>query len=107
MNPEVITIAIIGAAFGGGGLSQLTTWLLAKRTRSGHVETSEAAEVWTEGRKIREELRTELIDLRGSVDQLRAENTSLRIENGKLAHNVDLLRSEIQSLKSKLGEAVA
>lgn len=98
--------AVIAAALGALG-----TWAAVRRQRSGSVETSEAQDLWTESKAIREELRNELTALRtrlADAEVKLAETLQKLAEtNMKLvtAHNqaVDL-REEVLELRRLCGQ---
>jgi predicted nuclease with TOPRIM domain len=56
------------------------TYLTVRRQRSGRIQTTEAADLWSESTKLRQELRAELEGLRERVRELEVENTELRVQ---------------------------
>lgn len=70
-------------------VSGFSAYLLGRRRASGHVETSEAADLWRASEEIRQELRDEVVTLRKRVEELQAENRDLR--------------AELDSMKEELG----
>jgi len=61
-------------------VTQLGIWLIARRAKSGRIDTSEAATLWAESQAIRTELREELAELRRENENLRRENADLKME---------------------------
>lgn len=45
----------------------LVTWVVARRGRSGRIDTSEAADLWAESQAMRQELRDEVSRLRADL----------------------------------------
>lgn len=64
----------------GTALTQLVIWLVARRSKSGRIDTSEAATLWAESQAIRGELRAEVAELRKENEVLRRENADLKAE---------------------------
>lgn len=60
------------------------TYLVAVRKTSGRVDTTEAAILWKEAEAMRQELRTEVIDLREQLKEARSEISILRDRVGEL-----------------------
>ena len=60
LNPFLDSLAVVLVAV----VSGFVTWMIARRTKSGHIDTSEAATLWTEGTMMRKELRDQVTLLR-------------------------------------------
>lgn len=61
-------------------VSGFSAYLLGRRRASGHVETSEAADLWRASEEIRQELRDEVVALRSRVEELQTKNRELQAE---------------------------
>jgi chromosome segregation ATPase len=108
----VIVVALIGP---------LVTYLIAARKFSGKIGSSDAAELWTESRSIRDwsaariaELNQLVGRLEGRVGVVESQNAGLSHENEALAEQVrDLtdtitqLRAEIVALTAELKQSRA
>jgi uncharacterized coiled-coil DUF342 family protein len=101
--------AVLAAALGAVG-----TWAAVRRQRSGSVETSEAADLWTESKAIREELRKEANALRTRLAEAEVKLadtlTKLAETNMKLltAYNqANALREEVFELRRLCGKTNA
>jgi predicted RNase H-like nuclease (RuvC/YqgF family) len=75
------------------------TYAAVRRQRSGHVSSSEAADLWRESGEIRRELRTEINQVYERVRGLTAENEELRRE-------VSVLRTENETLRAQCTECI-
>ncbi|MEJ7783181.1 MAG: hypothetical protein WKF96_00160 [Solirubrobacteraceae bacterium] len=73
------------------------TYKLGKRKNSGAIDTSEAAELWTEGKAIREDLRTDLADTKQALVEAVAAITALNEE-------IRLSREETRGLRKQIVE---
>jgi len=105
---------IIIAAFAAitAVIGSIVTWRVARRHTSGEIDTSEAADLWAEGGKIRSELREELketkaalreaanavIGLRDEIRLSRQETTDARNEALKLQVQLAGLVREVAEL---------
>jgi len=79
-------VALFGTIATGFG-----TWLVARRSTSGSVRTSEAETLWSESQAIRTELREEVKGLRLSVDQLRVEVRDCHTDGAALRQRLSAL----------------
>lgn len=70
MNPAVL-IAIISLV--GVLVTQLVIYLVARRSKSGRIITSEAETLWAESANIRATLTTELASVRQELKEAREE----------------------------------
>lgn len=71
------------------------TWLIARRSKSGDIETSEASSLWDESKEMRKELREE-------ANTLRAELETERKARGRAEELVFKLREELAELRGRL-----
>ena len=93
VNPILpVIVGVIGAAITG-----LVAWSVAKRQRSGKIDTTEAETLWAEGQAMRHELREENFQLRTEVLALRAEITAWRVEAVALRVKVEALARQVES----------
>lgn len=83
---------VLGVA--GAALSALAAWAIARRQRSGTIETTEAQTLWSEGQAMRQELRAEAVVLREEVQALRSEAVACRDEAGRMRVELLSLRQE-------------
>lgn len=95
----VLVIGAVGAALVTGYI----TWRISKRLNSGSIDTSAAADLWTESQAMRKELRDETVSLRSDIDALRRDlaGASQRAANAE----AETVRWRDQALA--LGEEVA
>lgn len=86
---DLLAILIGGLGGLGGVLAALGTYLVARRTTSGKIATTDADKLWAEAHGIRSWLADE-------VKSLRAENVRLRARIEELEDEVDNLRRELR-----------
>lgn len=84
---------VIGALGIGGMITAAITFQGRKRETSGRIDTTEASKLWDEAGVIRGELRDELVTVRKEKDIL----------SGK----VDLLNTQMETLRDKHAECQA
>lgn len=90
VNPAIpVILGVVGA-----GLSALAAYAIAKRQRSGKIDTTEAETLWAEGQSMRQELRAETIELRQEIVALRAEAVAARNESSSMRVELSALREE-------------
>lgn len=89
----VVTVAVATAT---------GAYLVARRTASGSVNTSDAATLFEESRQIRIELRTEVAVLRERVAVVERENRDLRVQNIEFQSEVNDVRAENEGLKTRV-----
>lgn len=88
-----VVIALLG--FLGVALTALVTYRVAARQSSGLIRTSEAADLWEESTKIRQELREEVTMLR--------ERVAGAEKDAKLAlHRERECESKVRSLEERI-----
>lgn len=117
MDPILGAIAVVLVA----SISGWVTLRVSHRTKSGKIDTTEAAKLWDEGTLMRGELRDKVVSLEG---QLRAVTTAMLELNQELRHSHDettvareetrlsreetrLLMIEIKDVKSEIKTANA
>lgn len=82
----------------GSIIAALSTYFIAVRKLSGRIATTEAAQLWEESNRIREEYRAQLaisnervVDLEKRVAGIEAHNYELTVDNLRLRnHNAEL-----------------
>lgn len=99
---DTTAIIVAGSAAIGVGLTALVTWLVARRQTSGSVATSDAGQLWEEGKSIRADMRAEIIGLRAELAASRAETAELRIELVAARGETRALRAELVALRQRL-----
>jgi len=81
-------VAVALVSLLGIGLTQWVVYALARRSKSGKVISSEAADLWRESSGIRESLQAELAGVREELhrnrDEVRAIEASLRAAEASL-----------------------
>lgn len=65
-------------------ISAVVTYLVGRRSKTGRVATSEAADLWNESKAMRQELREEAASLRSGTAVLVARVEALELENADL-----------------------
>lgn len=97
--PGVIVALVVGAI----------PYLIAVRRFSGRVDSSDAADLWTESRSIREwsqariaELNQEVLSLRSRVGKFENDNIELSQENGRLVREVHDLNQTVGELRDEV-----
>ncbi len=96
-------VALISAA--AAIMAAIGAIIADRRLHSGNIDTTEAKELWDEGRKMREDLRTEVKALRDEVATLKAEVIHLRGElaaASRVQSEMVALRVENQELRARL-----
>jgi predicted nuclease with TOPRIM domain len=99
MPTLLITALSTLAAVSAAGVA----WLIARRTSSGRVDTTEAATLWAESKQMRSELRDEITVLRAGLAEMQSELAALRTETAECRAESASLRKEIMSLRKRLG----
>ncbi len=90
MNPTVpILLGVIGAVISGA-----VAFAVARRQRSGRIDTTEAETLWAESQAMRTELRNEAETCRGEVSALRTEMVAVRAEASVMREEMVTLRQE-------------
>jgi chromosome segregation ATPase len=96
MTPTVI-IALIAAVAGPIG-----TYLVAVRKFSGKIETSDAKDLWSESKSIREWSGSHIAALEKRVKILEDGNDELLIQNRMLIEEVGSLKDVITELRDEI-----
>lgn len=91
-------VTVASAIVGG-----FVTWLVARRQRSGRVDTTEAHDLWAESQTMRQELRAEISTLRTRLNEVEAELTETKSKLSESEYTAALLRNEVRELRSALG----
>lgn len=81
-----LIIAVIGPLF---------AYLAAARKLSGKIETSEAADLWEEAARLRQEYKDEIRELREQLDNCSNEIKKMKEENKMLLGEVNRLKDAI------------
>lgn len=104
MTSSSVAVAtqIIGVVLGGGALTALVAWWVAKRQRSGRVDTSEAASLWAESQAMRQELRAEVVASRTEISSLRTELVEVRAALAAVRAEADRYREESATLRARI-----
>ena len=80
-------------------VSGLVTLLVARRSKSGRIDTSEAAKLWDEGTAMRLELRSEVATLRAQLSEATTSIAELNIELRKA--RTDAARARKEAIESR------
>lgn len=100
MTPELVPL--LGAL--GVFLTAAVTWLVARRKTSGTVATSEAEEIWTANRELRDMLLSEARERTAENKVLRVENERCRAESAVLRARIITLEELAARLTHRIGE---
>lgn len=85
-------IPVVVAAIAAGG-----AFLIARRTGSGTIKTSQASDLWTESQQMRSALRDEVTELRSQLRDALSDVTRLQTKIG-------VLEAQIGSLLIRLAD---
>ena len=105
------TQVLITAVSGGlvALISGVIAWLIARRTASGRVDTTEATTLWVEGTAMRVELRNEVSNLRAqlieavqAITDLNREIRQSRDETARSREETRLSREETRALMKQI-----
>lgn len=83
---------ILGLA--GAVISGFVAYIVARRQRSGRIDTTEAETLWAESQAMRKELRDEAENCRGEVLALREEMVAVREEASVMRQELVAIRQE-------------
>ena len=83
-------------------VTPILAFYTAKRASSGQVRTSEASEIWEEGRAIRQDLREDNRRLEDKLDKIEEEMKSLREENDNLQGQIYDLRRLNHNMRNEI-----
>lgn len=92
MWPLLLGSSAIAAAIGALG-----AYLVARRQSSGRVDTSAPAELWAEGKAIREEYKARVAELRAELAEVKAEAARDRTRIFELEQTVLRLTAELRA----------
>jgi len=92
------------AGVGGAGVTAVVSYLIARRGKSGTVNTSEAETLWTQAKEMRDELRAEVVACRADVTKMRGELESVQAENTTLKSSLADAKSQIADQKMEISE---
>ena len=97
---------VLGALGIGGIVAAAFTFFGRRRETSGRIDTTEAAKLWDEAGVIRTELRDEVVQLRadkdalsGKIDLLNTQMETLRDKHIECQQNEALLRARVETLE--------
>lgn len=97
MTPLLGALAVIIAA----AITGYVTWMIAKRSSSGAIDTSEAAKLWDEGTGMRQELRKEVIELKAQLITAIAAITALNHEITSSRQETEAAREETRKSRAE------
>lgn len=75
-------------------ITGIVTWLTARRTKSGKIDTSEATKLWDEGTEMRRELRTEIVALKFQLGEAVQAVADLNYELQRAREEVEISRKQ-------------
>lgn len=103
MNPGLIVTLIVGL------IGPVVAYVVAVRKLSGRVGTSEAGQLWSEARNIRDDYRSRIDELNGviarcedRIQKLEERNDELYMENGRLGRMIEEHEATIAELRSQV-----
>lgn len=85
--------------FAGVVVSGLVTYFIARRNTSGSISTSDAASLWQESNKLRQEYRERAESLEKQLAEVNTKLQSVMDELGKLRINSATMIEKINELK--------
>lgn len=91
-----ILIALIAAS------SPVVVYMQAKRTSSGQVSTSEAAQLWEENRAIKSELRERVQESERRSNECSEKYEKLRQKHDEARQCIEKLEQQVERLTSQL-----
>lgn len=80
-------------------ISSWVTWLVARRTTSGSISTSDAASLWAESNALRKEYRDRAEQLEAQLEEVNAKLRTVMDELSNLRANSDTMITKIDELK--------
>lgn len=100
-------------AFLGALITALGGWMIYKRKTGGTVATSEASEIWTANRELREMLMNEAstrtkenLALRAEVEERRKENERCHAAELEMKKRIDELEVNARDLQQEVADLV-
>lgn len=101
-------LAPIGVVF-AAGVTAYGLWKGLQRTKSGKIDTTEAADLWKEASGMRVALAEQITALQGEIRELKLEETAirednqqLRAENIKWRKRVEILEATVTGLHARI-----
>jgi septal ring factor EnvC (AmiA/AmiB activator) len=101
-----LVVAVLAVIF-----APLVAYIAASRKLSGKIGTSEASDLWTESKNIRDDYRTRIdqanmrqAELEARVAKLESQNNDLTRENLQLRNRIDVLERENAELKEQIAD---
>lgn len=101
MSTEVIVALIV---LTGGGLTVLGNYLISKRSTSGNINTSQAAELWAESNKLRAEYKERAEKLEARLEEVNTQLTEVMNQLQNLKGNNAAMESQIKELQRIIAE---
>lgn len=89
-----MTVSLIGLA--AASVGAILTYLGAARRLSGKINTSEAEQLWSEARAIRDDYREQLGEATKRTVELENRVAALERKNGELANENAALRQQVR-----------
>lgn len=103
--------AYIAGGIGAAAITAIVSFLIARRTSSGRISTTEAATLWQESQTMRHELRDEVAKwqakaetLEAKIDTLEQENTQLRLDALQCKQEAHRLSDELAEVQRQLAQ---
>lgn len=96
MSTEVIVALTVLA---GGALTTLVTYLLGRRSTSGNVTTSAAAELWAESNKLRAEYKERAEKLEARLEEVNSQLTTVITQLNDLKGSNIVMEGKIKELQ--------
>lgn len=85
-------------------ISSVVTWLIARRSTSGSISTSDAASLWAESNALRKEYRDRAEQLEAQLQEVNDKLQTMTDELSKLRANSDVMVTKIEELKQIISE---
>lgn len=86
--------------FAGGLFASAVTYLVARRTTSGKINTSEAKDLWDEATKMRVELRSQVESLQADIERFEKREVAWRERVNDLEAQLIVLRRRVAELEN-------
>lgn len=80
------------------------TYFVARRTSSGDIDTSSAAELWQESQNMRRDLRDEVVALRAQIGVLEKDRLDLRESVGVMKAKIADLERETRMMQKLIDQ---
>jgi peptidoglycan hydrolase CwlO-like protein len=95
---------VAGITLVGIIVSSVVTWLIAKRTTSGSISTSDAASLWEESNNLRQEYKDRAEKLEKQLEEVNRKLDLMTAELNKLRTNSNTQLEKIKELKTIITE---